>query len=58
MLKCYLDAEDRPRVRAQILERLAELGWKVTGFRAKVEESLPPGYTLSRGGTLRVLGTR
>ena len=58
VLKCYLDAEDRPRVRAQILERLAEHGWKVTGFRAKVEESLPPGYTLSRGGTLRVLGTR
>ena len=58
VLKCYLDAEDRPRVRAQILDRLAEHGWKVTGFRARVEESLPPGYTLSRGGTLRVLGTR
>ena len=55
ILKCYLDSEDRPRVRAGILERLAEAGWRVRGHRARVEESLPEGYTLTRDGTVKTM---
>ena len=56
ILQCYLDSEDRPRVRAGILERLAEAGWRVRGHRSQVEESLPEGYTLTRDGTVKTMG--
>lgn len=55
VIQCYLNAKDRPRVRTQILERLVEQGWKVKGFRAKVEDSLPEGFSLNRDGTVKVL---
>jgi hypothetical protein len=55
VLESYLDAEDRPRVRAHILERLCQEGWNVKGYRPRIEESLPPGYTLTRDGKVKVL---
>jgi HEAT repeat protein len=56
-LECYLDSEDRPRVRNHILERFAEEGWSVKGFRPKVEDTLPEGYTLTRDGKVRPVGS-
>ncbi len=55
ILQCYLDSEDRPRVRTSILDRLAEAGWRVRGHRPRVEESLPEGYTLTRDGTVKTM---
>lgn len=55
ILQCYLDSEDRPRIRAGILDRLAEAGWRVRGHRSRVEESLPEGYTLTRDGTVKTM---
>lgn len=56
VLRCYLDSEDTPRIRSHILERFAQKGWSVRGFRPRVEESLPEGYVLTRDGTLKVVG--
>lgn len=56
-LECYLDSEDRPRVRNHILERFAQEGWSVKGFRPKVEETLPEGYALTRDGKVRMVGS-
>ncbi|UCF36998.1 MAG: HEAT repeat domain-containing protein [Acidobacteriota bacterium] len=53
ILNCYLESEDRPRVRLQILERFAETDWTVKGCRPTVEESLPDGFTLTREGKVR-----
>ena len=58
VLKCYLDSEDRPRIRAHILDRLIDLGWSVRGFRPKIEETLPEGYFLTRDGTVRTISRR
>lgn len=58
VLKCYLDSEDRPRIRAQILDRFIDLAWSVRGFRPKVEETLPEGYFLTRDGTVKAMGRR
>lgn len=55
LLKCYLDSEDRARIRLQILERFAEHGWTVKGFRPQVEESLPDNFTLTREGKVKRL---
>jgi len=56
VLKCYLDSEDRPRVRNQILEFFMEKGWSVRGFRPAVEESLPEGFMLTRDGKVKRVG--
>ncbi|HSR68588.1 MAG TPA: hypothetical protein VLU25_11675 [Acidobacteriota bacterium] len=55
ILEAYLECEDRPRVRAWVLERLAETGWTVKGYRPAVEETLPGEYTLTREGVLKKL---
>lgn len=57
ILECYLDSEDRPRVRMRILERFMEKGWSVRGFRPAVEESLPEGFSLTREGKVRRVGS-
>ena len=57
ILRCYLESEDRPRVRNHILQYLAEKGWSVRGFRPAVEESLPEGFMLTREGKIRRVGT-
>ncbi|MGH9341320.1 MAG: hypothetical protein ACRD1R_17405 [Acidobacteriota bacterium] len=56
ILNAYLDSQDRPRIKAHILERLAANGWSVRGFRPGVEKTLPEGYALSREGTVKVIG--
>jgi HEAT repeat protein len=56
ILKCYLNSEDRPRIRVQILDHLSARGWSVKGFRPAVEESLPEGYALTREGKVRKVG--
>jgi len=56
VLQCYLDSEDRPRVRGHILDCLAQKGWNVKGFRAKIEETLPEGYQMSREGRVKKIG--
>lgn len=58
VIECYLNCEDRPRVRAYVLERLAEKGWSVRGHRPKVEESLPEDYKLTRDGVLKRIRMR
>ena len=56
ILECYLDSEDRPRVRMQILELFMEHGWSVRGHRPAVEESLPDSFSLTREGKIRRVG--
>ena len=56
VLKCYLKSEDRPRVRGHILSSFVEHGWSVKGFRARVEETLPDGYILTRDGLVKTVG--
>lgn len=56
-LECYLDSEDRPRVRNHILERFAEEGWSVKGFRPKIEDTLPEGYKLTRDGKVKTVSS-
>lgn len=56
VLQCYLNSEDRPRIRSQILELFVEKGWSVRGFRPAVEESLPESFSLTREGRLRRVG--
>ena len=56
VLQCYLDSEDRPRIRGYILEGLAEKGWNVRGYRPSVEQTLPEGYSLTREGTVKLIG--
>lgn len=58
VLECYLDAEDRPRIRSQVLDRLVNLGWSVRGFRPRIEETLPEGYLLTRDGTVKLMGRK
>ncbi len=58
VLKCYLDSEDRPRIRAHILDRMIDLDWSVRGFRPKIEETLPEGYFLTRDGTVKAISRR
>ena len=57
ILNCYLQSEDRPRVRRQILELFMDKGWSVRGFRPAIEESLPDSFSLTREGKIRRVGT-
>lgn len=57
VINCYLNAEDRPRIRNRILEYLVEKGWSVKGHRAAIEETLPPGFSLTREGRIRRVGS-
>ncbi|MFQ5930698.1 MAG: hypothetical protein ACE5MK_13480 [Acidobacteriota bacterium] len=56
ILQCYLNSEERPRVRTYILERFSEKEWSVRGYRPKIEESLPEGYALTRDGKVKAMG--
>ena len=56
ILECYLDSQERPRVQGHILNGFVEHGWSVKGFRAKVEETLPDGYNLTRDGLVKPVG--
>ena len=56
ILECYLDSQDRPRVQGYILNGFVDQGWSVKGFRVKVEETLPDGYSLTRDGLVKSVG--
>ncbi len=58
ILECLLDSEERPRIRAHLLESLHKRGWRVKGYRRKIEESLPEEYALTRDGQVRRIGKR
>ncbi len=58
ILECFLHSEDRPRIRAHLLEQLEKNGWKVKGYRRKIEDSLPEEYALTRDGQIRRIGRR
>jgi HEAT repeat protein len=58
ILECYLDSQDRPRIKAHLLDCLSEKGWVVRGFRAAVEKTLPAEYVLTRDGRIRRIGGR
>ncbi|MBP7867067.1 MAG: hypothetical protein KA419_14080 [Acidobacteria bacterium] len=48
--------EEKPRVQRRVLELLKDLKWKVTGFRKKVEEKLPPDFYIDKKGFIKRLG--
>lgn len=56
ILRCYAEAEDRPRIRTQILDELVAKQWTVRGFRPLFEESLSDQYTLTRDGRIKRIG--
>lgn len=56
ILRCYAEAEDRPRIRTQILDQLVEKQWTVRGFRPLFEESLSDQYSLTRDGRIKRVG--
>lgn len=58
ILQCYLESEDRPRIRAHILESLEKKKWSVRGYRPGFEETLPEDYALTRDGQIRRIGKR
>ncbi len=48
------EEEESLRLRKRILEVLAETGWPVTGFRKKVEELLPKGFSIDKSGKVKI----
>lgn len=53
LLRCYVESEDRARIRLQILEDFVDKGWSVRGFRPQVEESMPENFSLTREGKIK-----
>jgi HEAT repeat protein len=53
LLEAFLDAADRPRIRIRIAEIFAEHEWPVKGYRPKVEEALPDGFSINAKGLIR-----
>jgi HEAT repeat protein len=53
LLETYFEAEARPRVRGRILEHFAEREWPVTGYRKRLEESIPEPYYLTSKGIVK-----
>jgi hypothetical protein len=47
------DTEDSLRIRIQIAEGLAELGWLVKGHRGEIEKRLPEQFQLDREGHVK-----
>ena len=45
-----VECKDRPRVRQEVAERLAALGWPLEDRRKVVEEHLPEGFTIDKKG--------
>jgi HEAT repeat protein len=53
LLEAFLDAADRPRIRIRIAEIFSEREWPVKGYRPKVEEALPQGFSINSKGLIR-----
>lgn len=54
LLAAFSSEESTLRIRKQILEVFEELGWKVKGFRAAVEQLLPKGYVIEKSGRVKL----
>jgi len=56
LLKALTDPqEESERIRLRILRGLQEREWPVTGFRKQVEEMLPEGHHVDKGGRIRAV---
>jgi hypothetical protein len=55
-LAVWTDEEEKPRLKRRLAELFKELRWKVTGFRAKVEEHLPDGFYIDKKGFVKKMG--
>jgi hypothetical protein len=53
LLKVFLDADSRPRVRGRILDHLVEREWPVKGYRKRVEEAISDPFYLTSKGTVK-----
>lgn len=53
MLDLLLEEDTPVRIRAQLAAALQRLGWTVKGYRKKVEEALPDGLSVDRGGRIK-----
>jgi HEAT repeat protein len=53
LLETFLEASDRPRIRIRIAEIFSEREWPVKGYRPKVEEALPEGFSINSKGLIR-----
>jgi hypothetical protein len=53
LLKVFLDAEPRPRVRGRILDHFVEREWPVKGYRKRVEEAISDPFYLTSKGTVK-----
>ena len=56
MLKVLCDDESL-RVRNEVIEAFAVLGWSTTGFKKKIDELLPRGYRHDKSGKIVKLGS-
>lgn len=50
LLKAFVDSSDRNRVIAAITGALVETGFGVQGYREKIEQGLPAGFSINREG--------
>ena len=50
LLKAFVDSSDRNRVIAAITGALVETGFGVQGYRDKIEQGLPAGFSINREG--------
>jgi HEAT repeat protein len=56
MLKVMCDDESL-RIRNEVVETFAALGWSTAGFKKKIEELLPRGYRHDKSGKIVKLGS-
>lgn len=56
LIEILINDEESARVKMRILEVIMGAGWTVSGFKKKVEETLPEGYYLTREGKIKVRG--
>jgi HEAT repeat protein len=53
LLRTFLGAEARPRVRGRILDHFCDREWPVKGYRKRVEEALQMPFYLTAKGTVK-----
>jgi len=58
IVKRLAGEEDSIRVITRLVDGVAETDWTVKGYKAAVEENLPEGFAITRGGTIRRRGSQ
>jgi hypothetical protein len=53
LLELLVDPNAPVRVRAAVADALQKLGWPVKGYRKRVEEVLPEGFSVDRSGHIK-----